>query len=448
MCNGNFMNKDPDDAFDFIDEITEKSQNWTPSESSHIIVQKTKVSANASGNGIDRLKEEDGLKAQIAKIAREVETLNSKLLHGINSVSSEEKFNICEICEVIGHATKECPTLPVFRNMLHDHANYINQFKKSSLSPCSETYNPQWKNHPNFSWKNNFNDNVPKKEPNFSSYSPQMQGQSSQLQSLEGVLKQFMQRQNATNKRTAQAIGEIKNILSKLTSALSVDEEGKFPAQTQPNLVGQFEVNIPSNSFSLPDNKHDQVKVVTTPQSRRIIGLENSTNVEKEKNFEIPKNSEDNIKENNYGILKYPSFVPFPQALKAVKKDLNSEILEVFKQVKINIPLLDTIKQIPSYAKFLKDLCTVKRKHNVQKTAFLTENVSAIIQTNTPPKYKDPGCPTISCVVGNFYVEHALLDLGASVNLMLYSVYKQLGLGELKPTSVTLQLADRSVKIP
>ena len=60
----------------------------------------------------------------------------------------------------------------------------------------------------------------------------------------------------------------------------------------------------------------------------------------------------------------------------------NFEILEVLKQVKVNIPLLDAIKQIPLYAKFLKDLCTVKRKLNVHKKAFLAEQVSAIIQNN------------------------------------------------------------------
>ena len=63
-------------------------------------------------------------------------------------------------------------------------------------------------------------------------------------------------------------------------------------------------------------------------------------------------------------------------------------------------------------------------------------------------KYKDPGSPTISVMIGGKVVEKALLDLGASVNLLPYSVYKQLGLGELKPTSITLPLADRSVKIP
>ncbi|KAI3463788.1 hypothetical protein Pfo_020451 [Paulownia fortunei] len=132
---------------------------------------------------------------------------------------------------------------------------------------------------------------------------------------------------------------------------------------------------------------------------------------------------------------KYLPPAPFPQRLQATQKlNSNAEIFEIFKQVKINIPLLDAIKQVPPYAKFLKDLCTIKRKHHVQKKAFLTESVSSIIQQFTPPKYKDP--------------ERALLDLGASVNLLPFSVYEQLGLGELKTTSVVLQLADRSIKVP
>ena len=140
---------------------------------------------------------------------------------------------------------------------------------------------------------------------------------------------------------------------------------------------------------------------------------------------------------------------PFPQALKAKKKAINqAEMLEVLKQVKVNIPLLDMIKQVPTYAKNFKDLCTVKRGLNVDKKAFLTKQVSAIIQCKTPVKYKDPGCPTISVNIGGTCVEKALLDLGVSVNLLPYSMYKQLGLGELKPTSITLSLAVRSIKIP
>ena len=86
--------------------------------------------------------------------------------------------------------------------------------------------------------------------------------------------------------------------------------------------------------------------------------------------------------------------------------------------MKVNIPFLDMIKQVPTYAKFLKDLCTVKRGLNVNKKAFLIEHVSAILV-----KYKDPWCPTISVNIRGTCVEKALLDLGASVNLLPYSVY-------------------------
>jgi hypothetical protein len=83
----------------------------------------------------------------------------------------------------------------------------------------------------------------------------------------------------------------------------------------------------------------------------------------------------------------------------------------------------------------------------VEKKAFLAKQVSAILQNNNALKYKDPGCPIISCFIGEHKIKRALLDLGASVNLLPYSVFQNLNLGELKPTSVTLLLADRYVKV-
>ena len=79
-------------------------------------------------------------------------------------------------------------------------------------------------------------------------------------------------------------------------------------------------------------------------------------------------------------MMKKSMLPPFPQALRG-KKGVNNptEILEVLRLVKVNIPLLDMIKQVPTYAKVLKDLCTVKRGLNVNKNAFLTKQVSAII---------------------------------------------------------------------
>ena len=140
---------------------------------------------------------------------------------------------------------------------------------------------------------------------------------------------------------------------------------------------------------------------------------------------------------------------PYPHRLRVPKKLNNhSEIYKLLKHVKVSIPLLDAIKKISLYAKFLKDLCTVKRMLGFNKDAFMTGQSTSLIRNNLPPKYKDLGSPTISIVVGNSKLGLALVDLGASVNLLPYSVYVELVLGELEPTNIILQLANRSVKIP
>ena len=190
----------------------------------------------------------------------------------------------------------------------------------------------------------------------------------------------------------------------------------------------------------------DEVKAVITFRSGKEIEQPVSKPVEKANQEKEMESYQIIIKEDS---MKKSMPPPFPRALKGKKKvPKQVEILEVLRQVKVNIPLLDMIKQVPTYAKFLKDLCTVKRGLNIEKRAFLTEQVSSIIQCKTMVKYKDPGSPTISVNIGGTCIDKALLDLGASVNLLPYSVYKQLGLGELKPTNITLSLVDRSVKIP
>ena len=221
-----------------------------------------------------------------------------------------------------------------------------------------------------------------------------------------------------------------------------MQEKGKFPSQTQPNLRGVHELS----SFSKPTPRIDEVKAVTTLRSGKEVEQPVPKPAEEGQEAKEVEPEELVIKED---AVKKSTPPPFPQALKSKKKAINqADILEVLRQVKVNIPLLDMIKQVPTYAKILKDLCTLKKGLNVDKTTFLTEQVGAIIQCKTPVKYKDPGCPTISVNIRGTCVEKTLLDLGASVNLLRYSVYKHIGLGELKPTSITLSLAVRSIKIP
>ncbi|WJZ97339.1 hypothetical protein VitviT2T_015949 [Vitis vinifera] len=285
-------------------------------------------------------------------------------------------------------------------------------------------------------------------------------------QKIENVESSQIKRMDGMQNDLSQKIDNIQYSISRLTNLNTVNEKGKFPSQPSPNPKGVHEVETQDEESS----KLREVKAVITLRSgkevdqplpkvrqdeefmsRRTLVKESNNKEEKSGKKNASKSSIEEeprivIKED---MMKKHMPPPFPQALHGNKGIKNSsEILEVLRQVKVNIPLLDMIKQVPTYAKFLKDLCTVKRGLIVTKKAFLTEQVSAIIQCKSPVKYKDPGCPTISVDIGGTHVEKALLDLGESVNLLPYSVYKQLGLGGLKPTTITLSLADRSVKIP
>ncbi|KAL0440346.1 UNVERIFIED_CONTAM: hypothetical protein Slati_2517600 [Sesamum latifolium] len=103
---------------------------------------------------------------------------------------------------------------------------------------------------------------------------------------------------------------------------------------------------------------------------------------------------------------------------------------------------------MPSSAKFLKEVFSNKRKWEEGETVKLNEECSAILQNKLPPKLKDPGSFSIPCTIGNIDFDKVLCDLGASVNLMPYSIFEKLGMHELTPSIITLQLADRSIKYP
>ena len=138
--------------------------------------------------------------------------------------------------------------------------------------------------------------------------------------------------------------------------------------------------------------------------------------------------------------------MPFPQRLqKSRREEQFSKLLDIFKKIEINIPFAEVISQMPLYAKFMKEVLTKKRKVAEEGIVNLTATCSAIIQQKLPAKMKDPGSFTIPCSIGKYEFKKALCDSEASINLMPLSVLHRLSLGELTPTAITLQMADRSM---
>ncbi|GJR04733.1 zf-CCHC domain-containing protein [Tanacetum coccineum] len=132
------------------------------------------------------------------------------------------------------------------------------------------------------------------------------------------------------------------------------------------------------------------------------------------------------------------------------KKDNEDErLLSIFKQIHINLPFLEAMNHMPKGAKVLKDLLSHKEKlEKVASLVKLSEECFVIIQRRLPQKEGDPESFTLPCLIGPLAVKNALADLGASINLMPHSLFQRLGISKLKPTKMSIQLADRSIQYP
>nr|GEU67786.1 reverse transcriptase domain-containing protein [Tanacetum cinerariifolium]GEU77168.1 reverse transcriptase domain-containing protein [Tanacetum cinerariifolium] len=124
------------------------------------------------------------------------------------------------------------------------------------------------------------------------------------------------------------------------------------------------------------------------------------------------------------------------------------KFLDMIRVVLINIPLVDVLAGMPNYDKFLKELVSNKHKLEHTSSAFLSDESSAVIQNKFPPKLKDPERFLIPCTFSKTFSCNTLADLGASINLMPYSLYAKLSLEILKPTKMSIRLANQSFQYP
>ncbi|GKB21372.1 DNA-directed DNA polymerase [Tanacetum coccineum] len=139
--------------------------------------------------------------------------------------------------------------------------------------------------------------------------------------------------------------------------------------------------------------------------------------------------------------------IPFPRRLRKEKEEAQQrKFLENLKQLHINFSFIKALAQIPKYAKILKSLLTNKARIEEACTITMNERCSAVLLIKLPSKEKDPWSFTILCDIGQLYINNALVDLGASISLMPYTMYEKLGLGEPKAARMRLELADRSIQ--
>uniref|UniRef100_A0A2N9FDC3 Uncharacterized protein n=1 Tax=Fagus sylvatica TaxID=28930 RepID=A0A2N9FDC3_FAGSY len=399
MNGGGFLSLTDDDAYKFLDKLSESSQQW---DFSHC---RDKSSSVPKKGGLYEVEEAD-LRLKLDSLTRKVEALFvSRSVNSANLPPNEG----CSLCTNPLHMTQNCPSLSTLTQSSMEQVNAFNDFRKQiggaqpmhSHNQFPPGFRPPMQSYLTPS-------HIPQSTPQF--VAPQQQ-----QTSLEDSLKAFMQLtgqsivdiKNSTHLNT-QAIVKLENQMGQLAKQMTKKEKGKFPSQPIPNPKGQFVIG--NSSSSTQEQEH--VQSVVTLRSGRLV------------NNQVSMSVEDDLVRSEKEERTLSLELLLPARLATPKKGAQfGDILEVFKQVHINIPFLDAIQQVTFYAKFLKDLVTIKRKTHVSKKAFLTEQVSSILQCRVPIKYKDLGCPTIYCTIGDNLIERALLDLGASVNLLPYSVY-------------------------
>ncbi|XP_042067459.1 uncharacterized protein LOC121810799 [Salvia splendens] len=261
------------------------------------------------------------------------------------------------------------------------------------------------------------------------------------MEKTDGIMTQSTKRIDKVETAVVEVttrMGALEHQMSQIAQAVGqLHQPGQFPSNTIPNPKDCKAINLRSGT-SYKSPPMPEKEAIVQPEEEETIEVEASTK-------SPPKDQAETI------VPPKPTEVklPVPQMMQKKKKDEQfSRFLDIFRKVQINIPLVEALQQMPSYAKFLKDVVSQKRKWGHYETVNLTESCSAIIQRKLPAKMQDPGSFTIECTIGNCFVGNALCDLGASINLMPLSFFNKLNIGKLRSTSITLQMADRSVAYP
>jgi hypothetical protein len=184
--------------------------------------------------------EDHDLQAKFTSLARKVEALELKMSGQLKYVQEI----MCQICEINEHSTNDCPTSPSFKECLHEQANALNSFQRPNHNPYSQTYNSGWRNHPNFSWKSG-NNNAQTSQLQFQAHHNFLNSHGytppyapPPRRNLKETLHGFIKKQETINIQNAQNMVDLKDTLTKFTSALSFQEKGKFPSQPQQNPKG------------------------------------------------------------------------------------------------------------------------------------------------------------------------------------------------------------------
>ncbi|GJS10267.1 DNA-directed DNA polymerase [Tanacetum coccineum] len=250
----------------------------------------------------------------------------------------------------------------------------------------------------------------------------------------ENMVWEIKKNYDQTFKAQASSIKKIESHLGKITELIQDRETGSLPSTTKTNPRGLAHAITTRSGLSYkppknPLENNSQIEPLAEDTSTRNDGKEPNK----------PRNT----------AKPYAQPIPFPGRLKKEKEKVQfRKFLKNLQQLIINIPFIEALEQMPKYVKFMKDLLYKKGRMEETSRITLNEKCFAILLNEIPLKKKDPGSFTIPRIIGKVGINKALADLRASISLMPYSMFTRLVLGELKPTRVCIELANKLTQYP
>ncbi|GJX55653.1 protein kinase-like domain, concanavalin A-like lectin/glucanase domain protein [Tanacetum coccineum] len=164
------------------------------------------------------------------------------------------------------------------------------------------------------------------------------------------------------------------------------------------------------------------------------------------KKREEPKKVKQNV---NYYVDPYKPPIPFPKRLEHhAEEAMLHQTMKSLKKIKINRPLLKEIRQTDNYAKKMKYLVENKPRTEEDNEIRMNPRCFSLLQNHLPPKEQDPGSFILLCSIGKIDFKNALADLGASISIIPFSMYKRLGIGKLEPINMLIEMADNTKCTP
>ncbi|XP_070008153.1 uncharacterized protein [Nicotiana sylvestris] len=276
-------------------------------------------------------------------------------------------------------------------------------------------------------------------------YQPPPQQQDNNMVEIRGMLQQLIGTNGKMQEKLAVHDSAIKNIetqLGQLSMALNNRLQGTLPADTNINPKEQnpnqlMAVSLLNGRDLDKEQEVAQANKETTPATPIPLEVDEPTNLI-EVVVEQGQYEKGKAKVNEQATEQVVPLMPQNPNKEKPASSAQKVIPASFPQRLLNIPLMDALREMPGYAKMMKDLMSQKFDFQDLSTVTLTQTCNTVVTRPMAQKMSDLGSFTIPCTIGSYAFAKALCDLGANIDLMPLDVYTKLGIGRARPTSMLL----------